>query len=187
MDHSSLILQIPQPSTPTYRNAVSSNSPMPQDRLSPQLCKPNRKRFSRSIKTLHSHNNSPKIFVHGDRLPIIRDLSGNIPTTPTTGKIAVTEEEIEELGRNISELYVKSRGARQRGLNSPTTKQRGLNSPTTKQRGLNSPTKKQSRLNVSSTTTRGGSAGLFGSLARRPGRFKVRTLILGGTTKVEHK
>jgi hypothetical protein len=168
MDHSSLLLQIPQPFTPTYRNAMSSNSPMPQDILSPQRYKPNPKRFSRSIKTLHSHNNSPKIFVHGDRLSIIRDLSGNIPATPTTGKIAVTVvEEIEELSRNISELYVKSRGARQRGLNSPTTK--------------------QSRLNVSSTTTRGGSAGLFGSLARRPGRFKVRTLILGGTTKVEHK
>jgi hypothetical protein len=183
MDHSSLLLQIPQPFTPTYRNAMSSNSPIPQDRLSPQLHKPNRKRFSRSIKTLHSHNNSPKIFVHGD----IRDLSSNIPATPTTGKIAVTEEEMEELSRNISELYVKGRVTRQRGLNSPTTKQRGLNSPTTKQRGLKSPTTKQSRLNVSSTTTRGGSAGLFGGLARRPGRFKVRTLILGGTTKVEHK
>jgi hypothetical protein len=76
----------------------------------------------------------------------------------------VTEEKIEELSRGISGLYVKGRGGRQRGLNSPTTN--------------------QSRLN--STTTRGGS-GLFGSLVRKPGRFKVRTIVLGGTTKVEDK
>jgi hypothetical protein len=168
MNHSSsLLLQIPQPCTSTYRNGTPSNSPMPQDRLSPQLHKPNPKRFYRSIKTLHSHNNSPKIFVRGDRLPIIRDLSGNIPATPTTCKrAAVTEEKIEELSRGISGLYVKGRGGRQRGLNSPTTN--------------------QSRLNVNSTTTRGGS-GLFGSLVRKPGRFKVRTIVLGGTTKVEDK
>jgi len=158
MNHSSsLLLQIPQPCTSTYRNGTPSNSPMPQDRLSPQLHKPNPKRFYRSIKTLHSHNNSPKIFVRGDRLPIIRDLSGNIPATPTTCKrAAVTEEKIEELSRGISGLYVKGRGGRQRGLN------------------------------FNSTTTRGGS-GLFGSLVRKPGRFKVRTIVLGGTTKVEDK
>jgi hypothetical protein len=167
MNHSSLFLQIPQPSTPTYRNGVSSNSPMPQDILLPQLYKSNPKRFSRSTITLHSHSNSPKIFLQGDRLPI-RDLCGNIPATPTTGKIAVSEEGIEELSRRISGLYenLKGHAARQRGLNSPTTKQR--------------------RMNISSTTTRGGS-GLFGSLARKPGRFKVRTIILGGTTKVEYK
>lgn len=80
--------------------------------------------------------------------------------------VAVTEEEIEELSRGISGLYVQRCGGRQRGLNSPTTN--------------------QSRLNVNSTTTRGGS-GLFGSLVRKPGRFKVRTIVLGGTTMVEHK
>ena len=168
MDHSSLLLQIPQPSSPTYTNGVSSNSPMlEENRLSsPQLHKRNPKRFSRSTVTLHSHHNSPKtIFVHGDRLPILRDLYSNIPATPTTSrKTAVTEEEIEELSGGITELYVKGGAGRQRGLNSPTTNS------------------KQRRLNVSSTTTRGGSAGLFGSLIRRPGRFKVRTVVLGGTS-----
>ena len=76
----------------------------------------------------------------------------------------MTEEEIEELSRSISGLYLKGRVGRQRGLNSPTTNS------------------KQRRFNVSSTTTRGGSAGLFGGLIRRPGRFKVRTVVLGGTT-----
>ncbi|KAE8098485.1 hypothetical protein FH972_016543 [Carpinus fangiana] len=171
MNHSSLLLQIPQPSTPTYRNGVSSNSPMPQEyRLSPQPYKPNPKRFSRSTITLHSHHNSPKIFVNGDRLPILRDLCSNNPATPTSRKIAVTEEEIEELSRSISGLYLEGRVGRQRGLNSPTTNS------------------KQRRFNVSSTTTRGGSAGLFGGLIRRPGRFKVRTVVLGGgATKVENK
>jgi hypothetical protein len=74
---------------------------------------------------------------------------------------------MEELSRGIAGLYVKSGAGKQRGLNSPTTNS------------------KQRRLNVSSTTTRGGSAGLFGGLIRRPGRFKVRTVVLGGnsTTK----
>jgi hypothetical protein len=76
----------------------------------------------------------------------------------------VTEEEIEELSRCIAGLYVKGGAGRQRGLNSPTTNS------------------KQRRLNVSSTTTRGGSAGLFGTLIRRPGRFKVQTVVLGGTS-----
>ncbi|KAE8098483.1 hypothetical protein FH972_016541 [Carpinus fangiana] len=163
MDHSSLLLQIPQPSSSTYTNGVSSNSPMPQDNI-PQLHKLNPKRFSRSTRTLHSHHNSPKIFVHGDKLSILRDLCSNIPATPTPRKIAVTEEEIEELSRGIAGLYVKSGASRQRGLNSPTTNS------------------KQRRLNVSSTTTRGGSAGLFGTLIQRPGRFKVRTVVLGGTS-----
>ncbi|KAE8098484.1 hypothetical protein FH972_016542 [Carpinus fangiana] len=162
MDHSSLLLQIPQPSSPTYTNGVSFSSSMPQEyRLSPQLYKQNPKRFSRSTITLHSHHNSPKVFVHGDRLPILRDLD---PATPTTCKMAVTEEEIEELSRSISGFYLKGRVGRQRGLNSPTTNS------------------KQRCFNVSSTTTRGGSAGLFGGLIRRPGRFKVRIVVLGGTT-----
>ncbi|KAB1222312.1 hypothetical protein CJ030_MR2G002017 [Morella rubra] len=156
MNRCSVLLQIPQPSTPRRVNGMYCRSPMPQDRLSPQLYKPNPIQLSQIARTLPAYNMSPKPFVQYQ-----------MPCTTAPMAAEGEREEIDELTRGISGLYV-IRPARQRRLNVLKAA-------------------RQRRLNVWSTTTRGGSGGLFGGLLRRPGRFKIRTLHLGGTNKVEHK
>ncbi|KAG6618247.1 hypothetical protein I3843_09G009200 [Carya illinoinensis] len=165
MNRFSVLLQIPQPSTPTNMiNDMYSNSPVlampPADRLSPQFYKTNMQyvKLSPPRRTFHGHKNG----IIGST-PLVHVM----PSCTTSSIEEEKIKEIEELTRGISGLYAEGPDARKRGLNGRTITQRR-------------------RLNVWSTSTRGGS-GMFGGLFRKPGRFKIRTLILEGTTKEEHK
>lgn len=170
MNRCSIILQIPQPSTPTNLiNRMYSNSPVlampPADRLSPQLLNRANLQYMQlsQPRTFHGHKNNIC------STPLVHVMPSSC-TASSVEEEKIEENQIQELSRGISGLYAEGpdHDARKRGrLNIRTIMQRR-------------------RLNVWSTATRGGS-GLLGGLLRKPGRFKIRTVILEGTTKDERR